>query len=300
MSKEIEEYKKSDWLSKEEKSVIDRQFFPHGASVDDKRFCMQVAEQLNLNPLLKQIYFVPRKTNIGTPQNPNWIEKVEPIAGRDSYLTLAHRTGQLESLERYSEIRAFPTMNEKGKWVLEDDLCGVSKIYKKGHATPFVTVVRYTEYVQKTSRGEVTKFWKEKPITMIEKVAESQNLRKAFNITGLYDESELSDIETNLSVNNINKLEKSKSKENDSLDSLLKDDNIKTIKADETIEIDIVPTEKEVKITPKQLLINELMDRGATVEESGKWCYGKNDDVFQSYLNDPASIDSILEEMRGF
>ena len=300
MSKEIEEYKKSDWLSKEEKSVIDRQFFPHGASVDDKRFCMQVAEQLNLNPLLKQIYFVPRKTNIGTPQNPNWIEKVEPIAGRDSYLTLAHRTGQLESLERYSEIRAFPTMNEKGKWVLEDDLCGVSKIYKKGHATPFVTVVRYTEYVQKTSRGEVSKFWKEKPITMIEKVAESQNLRKAFNITGLYDESELSDIETNLSVNNINKLEKSKSKENDSLDSLLKDDNIKAIETNTTIEIDIVPTEKEVKTTPKQLLTKELLDRGATVEETGKWCYGKNDDVFNSYLNDPASIDSILEEMRGF
>ena len=302
MSNEIETYKKSDWLSKEEKSVIDRQFFPHGASVDDKRFCMQVAEQLNLNPLLKQIYFVPRKTNIGTPQNPNWIEKVEPIAGRDSYLTLAHRTGQLESLERYSEIRAFPTMNEKGKWVLEDDLCGVSKIYKKGHATPFVTVVRYSEYVQKTNKGEVTKFWKEKPITMIEKVAESQNLRKAFNITGLYDESELSDIETNLNVNNINKLEKSKQKENDrldSLDSLLKDDNIKAIETNTTIEIDIVPV-KSNAITQKQNLINELMDRGATVEEAGKWCYGKNDDVFNGYLNDPASIDSILEEIRGF
>ena len=68
----------------------------------------------------------------------------------------------------------------------------------------------------------------------------------------------------------------------------------------ETIEIDIVPTEKEVKTTPKQLLTKELMDRGATVEEAGKWCYGKNDDIFNSYLNDPASIDSILEEMRGF
>lgn len=299
MSKEIEDYKKSDWLSKEEKSVIDRQFFPHGASVDDKRFCMQVAEQLNLNPLLKQIYFVPRRTNIGTPLNPNWIEKVEPIAGRDSYLTLAHRTGQLESLERYSEIRAFPTMNEQGKWVLEDDLCGVSKIYKKGHSTPFITVVRYSEYVQKTNKGEVTKFWKEKPITMIEKVAESQNLRKAFNITGLYDESELSDIDTNLNVNNINKLEKSKQKENDSLESLLKEDSTKAIETNTTIEIDIVPTEKE-NVSLKQKLINELMDRGATVEEAGKWCYGKNDDIFNSYLNDPASIDSILEEMRGF
>lgn len=67
----------------------------------------------------------------------------------------------------------------------------------------------------------------------------------------------------------------------------------------EIIEVDIVPV-NEVKSSLRQLLQSELMDRGATLEEAGKWCYGKNDDIFNSYLNDPASIDSILEEMRGF
>lgn len=67
----------------------------------------------------------------------------------------------------------------------------------------------------------------------------------------------------------------------------------------EFVDIDVVPVQKEVKITPKQLLTKELMNRGATVEEAGKWCYNKDDAVFNSYLNDPASIDSILEEMRG-
>ena len=296
MSDEIEVYKKSDWLSNEEKSVIDRQFFPHGASIDDKRFCMQVAEQLNLNPLLKQIYFVPRKTNIGTQQNPNWVEKVEPIAGRDSYLTLAHRTGQLEAIERHSEIKPFPTIDEKGKWVLEDDLCGISTIYKKGHTRPFITIVRYSEYVQRTNKGEVTKFWKEKPITMIEKVAESQNLRKTFNITGLYDESELSDGETNLNINNTNKLEKPKQQQRSN------DINSLILPKQEPIDInaDIELPEKTRALTPKAIMIQELMNRGATNEEAGKWCYNKGDDVFQSYLNDPASIDSILEEIRGF
>ena len=52
--------------------------------------------------------------------------------------------------------------------------------------------------------------------------------------------------------------------------------------------------------TPKELMIKELMDRGLTQEEAGKWCYGKSDDIFNSYLNDPASIDTILEEIRGF
>lgn len=292
MNNEIETYKKSDWLSKEEKSVIDRQFFPHGASVDDKRYCMQVAEQLNLNPILKQIYFVPRKTNIGTPQNPNWVEKVEPIAGRDSYLTLAHRTGQFAGIESYVKIEECPTLNAQNKWVLETDLVAYATVYKKGFENPFIVSVRYSEYVQKTNKGDVTKFWKEKPETMLKKVAESQVLRKAFNITGLYDESELSDNETNLNINNTNKLEKPKQQSINEINSLVMDKQ-------EIIEVDIVPV-NEVKSSPKQLLTNELMDRGATVEEAGKWCYGKNDDIFNSYLNDPASIDSILEEMRGF
>jgi len=211
MSNEIEVYKKSDWLSKEEKSVIDRQFFPQGASIDDKRFCMQVAEQLNLNPLLKQIYFVPRKTNIGTQQSPNWVEKVEPIAGRDSYLTLAHRTGQFAGIESYVKIEECPTLDDKGKWTLENDLVAYATVFKKGFEKPFIVSVRYAEYVQKTSKGDITKFWKEKPETMLKKVAESQVLRKAFNITGLYDESELGDNETILTINNEAKISKPKS-----------------------------------------------------------------------------------------
>ncbi|WP_066218996.1 recombinase RecT [Aliarcobacter cryaerophilus] len=51
---------------------------------------------------------------------------------------------------------------------------------------------------------------------------------------------------------------------------------------------------------PKELLIKELLNRGLTQEEAGKWCYGKSDDVFNGYLNDPASIDTILEKIRGF
>ena len=52
--------------------------------------------------------------------------------------------------------------------------------------------------------------------------------------------------------------------------------------------------------TPKEILIVELKNRGATDEEAGKWCYNKSDDEFNSYLNDPASIDNILEEIKGF
>jgi hypothetical protein len=59
---------------------------------------------------------------------------------------------------------------------------------------PVIVEVSYNEYVQKTSSGEIAKFWKEKPETMLKKVAESQALRKAFDITGLYAEEELEPI----------------------------------------------------------------------------------------------------------
>ncbi|MCT7528784.1 recombinase RecT [Aliarcobacter cryaerophilus] len=54
------------------------------------------------------------------------------------------------------------------------------------------------------------------------------------------------------------------------------------------------------ELTPKELITKELINRGLTQEEAGKWCYGKSDDEFNQYLNDPASIDTILEEIRGF
>src|SRR5574344_116431 len=61
-----------------------------------------------------------------------------------------------------------------------------------------------------------------------------------------------------------------------------------------TIDVEVVTP------SPKELITKELMNRGLTQEEAGKWCYGKSDDIFNSYLNDPASIDTILEEIRGF
>ncbi|MCT7633889.1 hypothetical protein N5U36_00385 [Aliarcobacter butzleri] len=84
-----------------------------------------------------------------------------------------------------------------------------------------------------------------------------------------------------------------------------KDDNqkndinsLKVTKQEENkdITVDIVPISSQ---PPKELLRQELLNRGATDEEAGKWLYNKSDDVYLQYLNDPASIDTILEEMRG-
>ena len=186
MSNEIQIETKEEWLTREEKIIIRKNFFPQSATGLDMQYCMSVAKSFNLNPILKQIYFIERKAQ----ENGQWITKIEPLAGRDSFLTLAHRTGRFDGLESHTEIKEVPKF-KNGIWENVNELVAIATVWVKGTTREFKVEVSYSEYVQRKRSGEVTKFWLEKPHTMLKKVAESQVLRKAFDITGLYDESEL-------------------------------------------------------------------------------------------------------------
>ena len=82
-------------FSKEQIELIKKQFFPAGANDLEFEYCMGVAKNLGLDPILKQIYFVPRRANV----NGSWVEKIEPLAGRDAFLSLAHRSGKFGGIE---------------------------------------------------------------------------------------------------------------------------------------------------------------------------------------------------------
>ncbi|MCR8711312.1 recombinase RecT [Aliarcobacter butzleri] len=62
------------------------------------------------------------------------------------------------------------------------------------------------------------------------------------------------------------------------------------------ITVDIVTSSSK---SPKELLRQELLNRGITDEEAGKWLYNKSDDIYLQYLNDPASIDNIIMDIKG-
>lgn len=64
---------------------------------------------------------------------------------------------------------------------------------------------------------------------------------------------------------------------------------------------EIIDTEIDIEIekNPKAMMMSELQKRGLTEEEAGKWCWNKSDDDFLAYLNDPASIDSVAEQIIG-
>ena len=168
-------------FDKEQMAVIESQFFPSGASKAEQAYCFSVARELCLNPITKEIFFVNRRQKIGD----KWFNKVEPMVGRDGFLSIAHRTNQFAGIETTACIREVPQL-ENGQWQLKHQLVAECSVWRKDCDKPFTAQVAYNEYCQKTAEGHPIKFWLEKPETMLKKVAESQALRKAFNIHGVY------------------------------------------------------------------------------------------------------------------
>ena len=297
---QTEQITKSNWLSQDEKKIIKAQFFPPNATDMDMIYCMKVAETFNLNPILKQIFFVERSANI----DGRWITKIEPLAGRDSFLTLAHRSGKFAGIESDCTIKQTAVL-ENGEWVSKNELVATARVYRTDNDRPFCAEVEYSEYVQRTKDGSITKFWRDKPKTMLKKVAESQALRKAFDISGLYSVDEVGDdapkkttiapkIETK-ATQNLNELLSSSEKPNSSVGA-------KNSQTDEAEYIETAPVEVEIDVNedvlPLDALQSELMNRGASEAEAETLLARVSPDEAKAYLADPNAIDNLMENLR--
>ena len=290
-----------EWLSDENKRIIRKQFFPPNATDSDMQYCIAVAKSFNLNPILKQIFFVERKAKI----NGEWHSKIEPLAGRDSFLTLAHRSGKFAGIKSDCFLKDKPVFINGG-WQNKKELVAIAQVYKKGHETPFEAEVRYDEYVQKTSDGRTNKFWAEKPETMLKKVAESQALRKAFDISGLYSVDEVGENEDKddklpqklqtPKTQNLNELLSCSEKPNSSVSAI----NSQT---DEAEYVEAAPVEVEIDVNedvlPLDALQGKLMNRGASETEAEKLLERVSPDEARAYLADPNSIDVLMENLRS-
>ena len=298
---QTEQIAKSNWLSQDEKKIIKAQFFPPNATDMDMIYCMKVAETFNLNPILKQIFFVERSANI----DGRWITKIEPLAGRDSFLTLAHRSGKFAGIESECSIKQTAVLQD-GEWVTKNELVATARVYRTDNDRPFCAEVEYSEYVQRTKDGSITKFWRDKPKTMLKKVAESQALRKAFDISGLYSVDEVGDDEPKKTkiapkieaktTQNLNELLSSSEKPNSSVGA-------KNSQTDEAEYIEAAPVEVEIDVNedvlPLDVLQSELMDRGASETEAEKLLERVSPDEAKAYLADPNSIDALMENLRS-
>lgn len=184
-------------FAEKEKGIIAKKCFPKSASKEDIEYGILLAETLGLNPLTKEIMFMERRSQVAPGQ---WVTKIEPLVGRDGFLSIAHKTGQFDGIETTVELVDTPVL-EDGEWKVKKDLVATCKVFRKDTNHPVTVQVSFEEYAQRDKKGNLTSFWRTKPKTMLGKVAESQALRKAFNISGAYAPEELGDSENEFTAN---------------------------------------------------------------------------------------------------
>lgn len=109
-----------------------------------------------LNPFKREIYLIKYGSNPATF-----------VVGYEVYLKRAERSDKWAGLESGTEGEG-PTLKA---W---------AKVYRKDWTAPLYHEVYLDEYIQRKGDGTPTRFWADKPRTMLKKVAISQAFRMAF------------------------------------------------------------------------------------------------------------------------
>jgi len=164
-------------LTGEQMNILRTQIAPD-ISDNDLMYCLEVADNCQLNPILKDIYFVPRMAQI----NGRWVTKHEPMVGRKGARAIARRKGMRVPPNTGHTIKKFPKF-KNGEWIEERDLVGWAELVIDGQ------IVRkeaaFSVFKQTKKDGSVTKFWQDMPTVMVEKVAEFQLLDAVYGLDGV-------------------------------------------------------------------------------------------------------------------
>ena len=119
---------------------------------------IEIAQGFGLNPFKREIYASKYGNNFSV------------IVGYETYIKRAERSGRLAGWN----------VTTDGK-MDDGSLRAIITIHRNDFTHPFVHEVFYSEYVQRTKEGRPTKFWADKPYTMIKKVAMAQGFRLCFS-----------------------------------------------------------------------------------------------------------------------
>lgn len=124
---------------------------------------VEIAQAFGLNPFKREIY----ASKYG--------ESFSIIVGFETYIKRAERSGLLSGWH----VETFGAVN--WQQIEQSTLLARITIHRKDFEHPFIHDVHFIEYVGRKRDGSVTKFWKEKPITMTKKVAIAQGFRMCFS-----------------------------------------------------------------------------------------------------------------------
>jgi phage recombination protein Bet len=168
-------------FSPEQRKMI-RDTFANGASDSEFAVLMEVARARNLNPLMRQIYFVKRWDS--QKRCEVWSTQISI----DGLRAVAERTGLYDGQSDPEYEYA------QGSDASRPTKCTV-RVYRKDWSSGRSAsgVAFFEEYKQTKKDGTLTQFWASKPHIMIAKCAEALAIRKAFpeDTAGLYVPEEM-------------------------------------------------------------------------------------------------------------
>lgn len=165
----------------------------NGATDNELRLFLYTAKKSGLDPLMRQIHAVKRKSK---DKNGQWRDVMSIQTGIDGYRLIAARTGLHAGTDEAVIV-------EKNGLPVSASVT----VYKMigGQRVPFTATARFDEYCQRQSTGEPTKFWKTMPFHQLAKCAESLALRKAFpqELSGLYTNEEMDQADNDIDVKSL-------------------------------------------------------------------------------------------------
>lgn len=158
-----------------------------GISNEELALFGMVCERTGLDPFTRQIYAIMRRSKA---DDGKWEEHMTIQTGIDGYRLTAARTEKLAGID---DAAYGPDVTDADGFV--HPAWARVTVYRMiaGQRCPFTATARWNEYVQKTSSGSPTKFWKNMPFGQLGKCAEALALRKAFpaELSGIYTREEM-------------------------------------------------------------------------------------------------------------
>lgn len=164
-------------LSKEQIKLLEQnKIIPANCPDAQIQFFATVCEKKKLDPFLRQIHLVERKSK---DSRGGWITSYTIQAGIDGMRVIAQRNCKIISYKRWVEKR-------------EDDIYGCCEIDTEDRGK-YSDELPFKEYAQTKSDGSLNHFWKQFPQTMIKKCAEESVLRMMApeDLSGVYGDDEM-------------------------------------------------------------------------------------------------------------
>lgn len=174
-------------FSPEQRDLIKRTVAPD-ATNDELAMFLHVAAKSGLDPLQRQIWFVKRSGRVTIQAG---IDGLQARAAREpDYMGMTYGVVcekdefQFDATTGTVKAHTYNPFGQRGKTL------GAWCIVQRKGLLPFSAMARFEEFVQSQSP-----LWRDKPAVMIEKVARSTALRRAYpeQFGGLYEPAEMGD-----------------------------------------------------------------------------------------------------------